>query len=459
MPGLLLHVADRVLGRPLFLHPAKAEIILAVIGERIGVDDAELPPETLASLMMTRADKPAANRLIGEPGGPIDGRGRRQMLYMQEGGVALIPVIGTLVNRGAFVGDDGSGFMSYEGLDRQIRAAAVDPSIHSLLLDIDSPGGEANGMFGLAELIRTVREEKPVVAVVNDWAASAAYGLASAASEIVVSRTSETGSIGTVIVHVDRSKELEKRGRKVTLITRENSRKTDGNAFEPLSDAVRGDLQSVVEKYDSRFYETVSAGRMRLTPQIVESLEARIFPGEEAIGIGLADRVGSFAETLGRMQTAKGVWTMPSTNPQPAQAAATEPAPRTYSQAELDAVTAAARADRDTAAAAARQEGEAAGRLAELARVRSIMGHAEARGREGQAQTLALETTMSADEAGRLLATFPAASAPRAVPPIDQRATARPVETAANEPSTEAVIADRWARAADHANRQFGFAK
>jgi ClpP class serine protease len=198
---------------------------------------------------------------------------------------------------------------------------------------------------------------------------------------------------------------------------------------------------------------------MRLTPQIVESLEARIFPGEEAIGIGLADRVGSFAETLGRMQTAKGVWTMPSTNPQPAQAAATEPAPRTYSQAELDAVTAAARADRDTAAAAARQEGEAAGRLAELARVRSIMGHAEARGREGQAQTLALETTMSADEAGRLLATFPAASAPRAVPPIDQRATARPVETAANEPSTEAVIADRWARAADHANRQFGFAK
>jgi hypothetical protein len=45
------------------------------------------------------------------------------------------------------------------------------------------------------------------------------------------------------------------------------------------------------------------------------------------------------------------------------------------------------------------------------------------------------------------------------VPPIDQRATARPVETAANEPSTEAVIADRWARAADHANRQFGFAK
>lgn len=145
---------------------------------------------------------------------------------------------------------------------------------------------------------------------------------------------------------------------------------------------------------------------------------------------------------------------MPSTNPQPAQVAPADA--RTFSQAELDAAISAARADREAAVAAARQEGETVGREAELARVRSIMTHAETRGREGQALTLALETSMSADEAGRLLATFPAASPPRVVPPIDQRTTARPVETA-NEPSQEQAIADRWSNAAAWANRQFGF--
>lgn len=463
MPGLLLHVADRVFGRPLFLHPAKAEIILAVLGERIGIYESQgvtgavgMPgdpgidwTDVHQRLMTPRRDKPAANRLIGEPGGPMDGRGRRQLLYMQDGGVALIPVVGTLINRGAFVGDDGSGFVSYEGIDRQIRAALDDSAVHSLLLDIDSPGGEANGLFGLAETIRAARERKPVVAVVNDQAASAGYGIASAADEIVVSRTSETGSIGTVIVHVDRSKEMEKRGRKVTLITRADSHKTDGNAFEPLSDAVLGDLRQWVESYDSRFYETVAAGRMRLTPQKIEALQARIFLGEEAVGIGLADRVGSFAETLSRLQQARGVFPMPSTNPQPAQ-----PAERTYSQTDLDAAVAAARADRDTAIAAARQEGETAGREAELSRVRSIMMHADARGREGQALTLALETTMSADEAGRLLATFPTASAPR-VPPIEQRST--PAVAPGNGQGEQAAIADRWSQAADWANRLSGF--
>jgi len=141
------------------------------------------------------------------------------------------------------------------------------------------------------------------------------------------------------------------------------------------------------------------------------------------------------------------------TNQQAAQANAE----RTYSQAELDAAVAAARADQDTAVAAARQDGETAGRRAELDRVRSIMGHAEARGRDGQALTLALETSMSAEEAGRLLATFPAATA-RAVPPLEQRATP-PIEPGHQAPAADQVVAERWTRAADYANRLSGFAK
>src|SRR5690606_24272723 len=104
-------------------------------------------------------------------------------------------------------------------------------------LDISSPGGEAAGMSGVAELIRAVRQTKPVLAFVNDVAASAAYGIASATDEIVVSPTSILGSIGVVMIHADRSGELAAQGIRPTLIFA-GSHKVDGNPFEPLSDAV-----------------------------------------------------------------------------------------------------------------------------------------------------------------------------------------------------------------------------
>jgi hypothetical protein len=106
---------------------------------------------------------------------------------------------------------------SYEGLAAQLRAAGQDPEVRSVLLDISSPCGEAAGMAGLAGLIRSVRQTKPVTAFVNDMAASAAYGIASAANEIVISPTSIVGSIGVVMLHADRSGELAAQGVKRTL--------------------------------------------------------------------------------------------------------------------------------------------------------------------------------------------------------------------------------------------------
>ena len=90
-------------------------------------------------------------------------------------------------------------------------------TIRSVLRDICSPGGEAACMAGLADLIRSVRQTKPVTAFVNEMAASAAYSIASAASEIAISPTSILGSIGVVMLHADRSDELAAQGVKPTL--------------------------------------------------------------------------------------------------------------------------------------------------------------------------------------------------------------------------------------------------
>ena len=286
MPGQLLRLSDRLLNTPLLIHPAKAEVILGALSGRIGFEAGLFNVEE-------GAEGPVASRFVGST---RRGDGSASIARTADG-VAIIPILDTLVNRGAWL-DSRSGLTSYEGIAAQLRAAGQDPDVRSVLLDISSPGGEAAGMAGLADLIRSVRQTKPITAFVNDMAASAAYGIASAASEIVISPTSIVGSIGVVMLHADRSGELAAQGVKPTLIFA-GSHKVDGNPFEPLSDAVRADLQASVDAHYRQFIDTVALGRgSRLTANMARATEARTFIGLEAIALGLADRVASFDEVL-----------------------------------------------------------------------------------------------------------------------------------------------------------------
>ena len=144
MPGgkarmtALSHIAARVLNRPLMITSQKAQVIAGVLGRRIGVDMA-----------LPERPQQEASR--------FHGRSTDYGYFVTEAGVAVIPIIGTLVNRGAWIGAH-SGLVSYEGLDAQIRSAAEDGDVRAILLDMDTPGGEAAGAFELPALIREVRE-------------------------------------------------------------------------------------------------------------------------------------------------------------------------------------------------------------------------------------------------------------------------------------------------------------
>ncbi len=141
---LLLHIADRVLNRPLLIHPSKAEVILHVLEGRIPLGGgalAPLPPDANGFLGSNRRE---------------DGTVR---MNRSHAGAAIIPVIGSLVNRGAWIGAN-SGMTSYEGLAALLRDAAADPEVRFIVLDLDSPGGEATGMFSLAEQVRQGRPSR-----------------------------------------------------------------------------------------------------------------------------------------------------------------------------------------------------------------------------------------------------------------------------------------------------------
>mgnify|MGYP006185249599 FL=1 len=90
-----------------------------------------------------------------------------------------------LIHRGSWIGQS-SGQTSYEGIAAQIEAAASDPSVRGLALEIDSFGGEVAGVFDLADQIRAVRATKPVWAFVAEHAFSAGYALWSAPEDVDV---------------------------------------------------------------------------------------------------------------------------------------------------------------------------------------------------------------------------------------------------------------------------------
>ena len=111
-----------------------------------------------------------------------------------------------------------SGLQSTESVRQAIRAAVADPEVDSILLEIDSPGGEVDGTFDLADEVFEARGKKPIVAVATETAASGAFALASAADRLFLPRTGRVGSVGVFALHVDQSVRDANQGIKVTHI-------------------------------------------------------------------------------------------------------------------------------------------------------------------------------------------------------------------------------------------------
>lgn len=408
-------LADRVLNRPLLIHPSKAETIFSVLEGRISLGDAGSTPT------------PDASRFIGSRRRP---NGLATNFTRISGNTALITVDGSLVNRGAWVGAS-SGLTSYEGLGAQIDEIAADRDVRHVVIDMNSYGGEATGMAALAAKIRALRQTKHVVAVVNDVAASAGYGIASAAHEIAVSPTSLVGSIGVVMLHIDRSREMEAKGQKPTFI-HAGAKKVDGHPFGPLPDHVREDMQADVMAFYDQFLTAVEAGRgkRRLSAEKARKTEAGVFIGQSAIDAGLADRMASLEEILadlsrpgrasGNSTQRKGATMQLEDMP---NAGATETA---ISAARIQGEA----AGKVVGKAEGEKEGRTAGATEERERIGAIMALPEAEKRRETALKLALDPAgFSAETVKGVLAGLPeeggaqAGAAPQAAtPPIGQRA-------------------------------------
>lgn len=277
----LSHVWAAVTTQPWLIEPRKGRVLASVVARRV-IGDRLSAEEIDATIGEARAEREA--KILAAD--TVNSSGR---------GIYVIPVHGTLVHRGSAM--NSSGITATEAMAQRFRAAEQDSTVGTIVLDIDSPGGEAAGTMELAAQIAA--SSKPVVAHANSMAASAAYWIASAADEVVVTPSGEVGSIGVLIVHTDDTAALEAKGVTRTVISAGPHK---AEMWGPLTDEARAHLEQQAQAMYGRFVSAVASYRGVSAATVRSDFGGgRMLLADDAKRAGMVDRVESFDATLARL--------------------------------------------------------------------------------------------------------------------------------------------------------------
>lgn len=300
-------------------------------------------------------------------------------------GIAVIPVHGVLINRFS----ESWGFVTgYNFIRAQLNAALADDDVTQIILDIDSPGGEAAGCPEIGEEIFQARSVKTITAVVDSDAYSGGYWLASACSKIILTPSGGVGSVGAISVHFSVKDFYASNGIEVTVL-KAGDHKADGNPFEKLSAEVKAEkLQTLAEIRD--IFATTVARNRGLDVKVIMDTEARCYRADAALDLGLIDAVLSSSDAVSSLLGELG-------DDEP-EDDTEEDVTMTKTAEQIAAETAAAQAaetERTNQIAAATQ----AGATAATTRISDILDSDEAKERPALAKHFAFKTAMSAADA------------------------------------------------------------
>lgn len=272
-----MRALDLAASVPWAIRPEALEAILAIAARE------DIPQEIVASVMSSGSPEAVSARL----GKPLD---NTHAVSIRDG-VAVIPVGGPIF-RHANLFAEISGATTTEAIARDLTTALENPAVRSILLEIDSPGGEVAGISELAHMIRAAHERKPVTAYVDDLGASAAYWLAAAAGDIVAAPTAVLGSIGVVAVMKDPAK---KKSTDLEFVSSLSPNKRP----DLTTEAGKAQIQATVDALADVFFADVARYRgVDIDTVHSDFGQGGVFVGQQAVDAGLADRVGSFEQTL-----------------------------------------------------------------------------------------------------------------------------------------------------------------
>lgn len=215
-----------------------------------------------------------------------------------ENGIAVVSIVGPLTHH------NGWFFDSYEGIKDRVELALASEA-KTVVLKINSPGGDASGVFETSRALKamTAKAGKTLVAYVDGTAASAGYALASAASSISLPVSAYVGSVGCITTLVD-VVEADKRDGLNFAVIASGKRKADGHPHVPIDGEMRAEVQAQIDSLAGEFFCLVAENRNQV-PERIQSMEAALFRGESAVKAGLADRVETLEQLLATLASAK----------------------------------------------------------------------------------------------------------------------------------------------------------
>ena len=274
-----------VLNAPWAIEPSKLLEIHAVYAAHLAGEKIDL------KAVEARIGRPLANE---------------QKPYQVIDGVGIISVEGVIAKKMNMFADI-SGGASSQAARNSLALANADPSVHSIIFAVDSPGGTVDGIATLTDSVRAARESKKIVTLGSGTMASAAYWFGSAAGEVYIAEnTTMVGSIGVVTAHRDVSANEAARGIKTTELSA-GKYKRIASQFGPLSEAGRESIQAQLDYMYSLFVDAVAVNRNVSADTVLENMaDGRIFIGQQAVTAGLVDGVITFEALVEKLNKERG---------------------------------------------------------------------------------------------------------------------------------------------------------
>ena len=206
--------------------------------------------------------------------------------------IAIIYAQGEIGNGEGDVNVIGEGSMR-----RSLQEARKDNNVKAIVLRVNSPGGNALTSELIWREIELTKKVKPVVVSMGDYAASGGYYISCNANKIYAEANTITGSIGVFGILPNFTEAAKKIGLNVEQV-KTNTNASPYSPFRPLDDTYRGFAQEGVEKIYATFVNRVAAGRKLTFDQVDAIGQGRVWSGQDAIKIGLVDKIGGMDEAI-----------------------------------------------------------------------------------------------------------------------------------------------------------------
>lgn len=185
----------------------------------------------------------------------------------------------------------------YTPVVKELEKLRKDEHVKAVVLRVNSPGGSAYASEQICQAIKELKKVKPVIASMGDYAASGGYYISSNADSIIASPTTITGSIGIFGMFFNAEKLAQKVGLHYDMV--KTNRFSDfGNMMRSMTPGEKALMQANIERGYELFVSRCAVGR-GMTPEAIKKVaEGRVWTGEQALGLGLVDKLGYIDDAI-----------------------------------------------------------------------------------------------------------------------------------------------------------------